>query len=238
MHPCSLDAPAPGLLPGSSPLFLSLRALAGFLAILCYFFTLKRLNLATAILLNYSSPIFVMLMAIPFLKEKVSWAIVVPFLLSFSGILCLALPELRFRALPFAAGLVAGLLAAVAYVTISYLGRFENPLTVVYYFTAWSVAGSLLLCYARFRMPAAPDLPSLIGAGLFGLAGQWGMTQAYFYGPASLISVFSLTTPLFGYLLGLLLWHETLTPLSVVGMLLILVGCAILSIKYHKTRGV
>lgn len=223
---------------GRHPFFLSLRALAGFLAILCYFFTLRRLNLATAVVLNYTSPIFVMLLAIPFLKEKISWHLVVPFLISFIGMICLALPELQFRAVPFSAGVAAGFLAAIAYVTISYLGRFENPLTVIFYFTLWSVVGSTPLFLSRFQTPTGGDLLFLTGAGLFGLVGQWGMTRAYFHGPASLISVFSLTTPLVGYLLGLLFWKETLTPLTTAGMFLIVAGSAILSIKYHQSRGI
>ena len=168
----------------------------------------------------------------------VGWNVVEGVIASFAGIICLALPELTFRALPFSAGLAAGLLAAIAYVTISYLGRFEHPLTVIFYFTLWSLLGSVPLFFSRFQMPIPRDLSFLIGAGVFGLVGQWGMTRAYFHGPASVISVFSLITPLIGYLLGLLFWQETLTPVSALGMVLILAGSATLSVQYHRKRGV
>ena len=223
---------------GRHPFFLSLRALAGALAIFCYFFTVRRLNLATAVVLNYTSPIFVMLLAIPFLKERLSWNLTVPFSISFAGIVCLALPELSFRGLPFSAGLAAGFLAAVAYVTISYLGRFESPLTVVFYFTLWSLILSIPLLPGRFREPVSADWIFLVGAGLFGLVGQWGMTNAYFHGPASVISIFSCATPLIAYLLGLFFWQEKLSPLTTTGILLIIAGSVALSVRYHRSRGV
>ena len=223
---------------GRHPFFLSLRALAGALAIFCYCFTVRRLNLATAVVLNYTSPIFVMLLSIPFLKEKISWNLTIPLFISFIGIVCLALPELSFRGLPFSAGLAAGFLAAVAYVTISYLGRFESPLTVVFYFTLWSLILSTPLLLGRFREPTSADWTFLVGAGLFGLVGQWGMTNAYFHGPAPVISVFSCITPLVAYLLGLFFWQEKLSPLTTIGILLIIAGSVLLSVRYHKTRGV
>ena len=223
---------------GRHPFFLSLRALAGSLAILCYFFTLRRLNLATAVVLNYTSPVFVMLLAIPFLKEKISLNLVIPFLISFMGIACLAWPEFSFRGLPFSAGLAAGFLAAIAYVTISYLGRFESPLTVVFYFTLWSFLLPTPFVFTHFQTPTMGDGIFLVGAGLFGLIGQWGMTNAYFHGPASVIRVFSSVTPLVAYLLGLIFWQEKLSPLTTVGIVFIITGSAILSVQYHKSRGV
>ena len=220
---------------GRHPFFLSLRALAGAFAILCYFYTVRRLNLATAVMLNYTSPIFVMLLAIPFLHEKISWNLIVPFLISFAGILCLALPELSFRVLPFSIGLTAGFLAAVAYVTISYLGRFESPLTIVFYFTFWSFLISSPFLF-HFQTPVPGEILFLAGAGIFGLIGQWGMTNAYYHGSAAVISVFSLITPVFAYLLGLIFWRETLASVTMVGIFLVILGSIFLSVRYHRTR--
>lgn len=220
---------------GRHPFFLSLRAFSGFLALLLNFFTVRHLNLATAVVLNFTSPIFVMLLAIPFLKEKVTWDTVLLFLISFLGVVCLARPEFSFRSLPFTAGLSSGFFAAVAYVTISYLGRFESPITVIFHFTAWSALLSSPSTLARFQMPGALDWLFLIGAGVFASVGQWGMTMAYFHGEASVISVFSSATPLIAYFFGFLFWQEKLTPLANLGIFLIVVGSAALSVRYQKT---
>ena len=223
---------------GRHPFFLSLRAFSGFLALFLNFFTVRHLNLATAVVLNYTSPVFVMLFAIPFLKEKVSWDTVLLFLISFAGILCLAEPDFSFKGFPFATGLASGFFAAIAYVTISYLGRFESPITVIFHFTFWSALLSTPWTLAHFQTPVGVDWIFLAGAGLFASIGQWGMTKAYFHGDASIITVFSSITPLIAYFFGFLLWQEKLTPLANLGMFLIVVGSAALSVRYQKSRGV
>lgn len=224
---------------GRHPFFLSLRAFSGFLALICYFFTLRRLNLATAVVLNYTAPVFVMLLAVPFLKEKVSRDTVFLFVVSFIGIICLAQPKIiALQGVPFAAGLASGFFAAVAYVTISYLGRFENPITVIFHFTLWSAILSTPPLLKVFQVPGGFDWIFLIGAGFFASVGQWGMTKAYAHGEASVISAFSCVTPLFACLLGLFIWQEKLNFLSNVGILLIVLGSAALSVRYQRTQGV
>ena len=223
---------------GRHPFFLSLRAYSGFFALLLNFFTIRHLNLATAVVLNYTSPVFVMLLAIPFLKEKISWHTVFLFLVSFVGVACLARPEFSLKGLPFTSGLASGFFAAIAYVTISYLGRFESPFTVIFHFTFWSAVLSTPLTLSHFRVPFGSDWTFLIGVGIFASLGQWGMTKAYFHGDASIISVFSSVTPLIAYLFGFLFWQEKLTPLANIGMFLIVIGSALLSVRYQKTHGV
>ena len=87
-------------------------------------------------------------------------------------------------------------------------------------------------------MPAGTDWVYLLGAGFFASLGQWGMTKAYFQGEASVISVFSTVTPLISYFLGFLFWQEKLTLLGNFGILFIIVGTALLSVRYQKSRGV
>ncbi|MFH1857964.1 MAG: DMT family transporter [Candidatus Omnitrophota bacterium] len=221
---------------GRHPVFLSLRGLSGFAAIVCYFFALRHLTLATAVVLNYTSPVFVMLLAIPFLKERVSWDIVLLFIISFVGVLCLARPDFLAQSGPFASGLASGFFAAVAYVTISYLGRFENPITVIFHFVLWTGALSTPFLLKQFQMPGGLDWLFLIGAGFFASIGQVWMTQAYFCGSASIISIFSSVAPLMAYLLGVLFWQEKLSPLMNLGIFLIVVGNALLSVRYQKTQ--
>ena len=223
---------------GRHPFFLSLRAYSGFFALLFNFFTIRHLNLATAVVLNYTAPIFVMLLATPLLQEKISWNTVLLFLISFIGVVFLAGPDFSLKGLLFTTGLASGFFAAIAYVTISYLGRFESPTTVIFHFTFWSAVLSSPLTFAHFRIPVGWDWVFLFGAGVFASFGQWGMTMAYFRGDASIISVLSSATPLIAYLFGFLFWQEKLTPLANTGMLLIVIGSTLLSVRYQKTRGV
>jgi len=223
---------------GRHPFFLSLRAFSGFLALVCYFYTLRHLNLATAVVLNYTAPVFVMLLAVPFLKEKISLGTFFLFFISFAGVFCLGQMDFRIQLLPFMTGLTSAFFAAVAYVTISYLGRFESPFTVIFHFSFWSVILSTPHFLLHAQKPQGINWVFLVGAGIFAAIGQWGMTKAYFHGPASIISITSSATPLISYLLGVLFWGESLPFVANIGIFMIIFGSVLLSIRYQRSRGV
>ena len=48
-----------------------LRGLSGFVALSLHFYTIEHLPLGTAVMLNYTSPIFVAVFAVLFLKERI-----------------------------------------------------------------------------------------------------------------------------------------------------------------------
>ena len=210
---------------------LFLRSAFGFTAMCMFFLAIEWLPLSTATVLNFSSPVFVVLLSGLFLREKGAFRVLPLVLVAFAGVALLVSPEMDSMSLEVVLGLSSALFAAMAYVTIRRLSRTESATTIVLYFSFWSslLAGLALamaiafgwsdLAPARvFATLSQPrDLALLIGVGLFGTLGQVFLTSAYSREKASIVSPFSYLAPIFSYGCGLLLFNEVPTWTSLAG---------------------
>ncbi len=208
---------------------LALRGIYGFIALSLHFYTLAKLPLGTAVLLNYTAPLFILVFSLFFLKERTHPA--VPFLvgLSFFGVYLLI--EGGFTA--WNADVFWGLLSAVfssfAYLTIASLKRREKPLTIIFYFTAISMLGSSVCFLRGFVWPRPTEWVYLLGVGLGSYFGQLWMTIALRRAPASLVSPFSYLTPLLSFVYGFLFFEEKIAAISLAGAVIIIAGGCLLS---------
>jgi drug/metabolite transporter (DMT)-like permease len=189
-----------------------LRAAIGMGAMGSGFFALSVMPLVDATALSFTHPMFLTLLAIPLLGERVGVHRVGAVAAGFLGVLVLSLGQGGFRASIGAVGLAAGLtnafLSACASLLIRKLSITESSATI----TAWQsllMTGlcSLLLGFGWITPPPR-DLLLLVGIGLCGGFAQYWMTQAYRYGPASVVSAFTYTGIVWAVLFGMLVWNE------------------------------
>ncbi len=219
---------------------LLLRSLFGFTALVLFFFALERLPLSHAVILNFSSPVFVVLLSGVMLGEQRT-GMILPFVLAaFVGAALLVAPEwmgVRYEAV---LGLLSAVFAALAYVTVRRLSSTESSRTIVFYFSLYgtlfglaALVGADLAWPEEYALEAiAPalldpvNLAYLCGVGVAATLGQLFLTSALVLEKASVVSVFSYLNPLMSYFLGLAFFGEVPTVSSVVGGLLVLGGCA------------
>ena len=218
---------------------LVLRGVSGFLALTLHFYTLSILPVGMAVILNYTGPIFVAILATCFLGERPSPFLLLMILISFSGVYLLIRPEFRTdpsENMAIFLAILSGFLAAVAVMTIRAVGHRESPLTVIFSFTSISTVGSLLYLPFGFKWPPAREWFAifLVAGGSF--YGQLWMTLSYRRAPASLISPFAYLTPLVAFFAGLVFWRETLTPRNLLGVALVILGGILISI-FEGIRG-
>jgi drug/metabolite transporter (DMT)-like permease len=154
-------------------------------------------------------------------------------LFGFVGIVLLLRPQLQTDTWrPALAGLVSGMLAAVAYVNIKRLGKLGEPeWRVVFYFTLLAtLGGGGWMLLVGFHAPQIADLPVLVGIGISATLAQLALTRAYHRGRTLTVGALAYSTVVFSALYGVLWFGERLPPIAWLGMALI-VAAGILAVR-------
>ncbi|MCE2898729.1 MAG: DMT family transporter [Betaproteobacteria bacterium] len=204
-----------------------LRGLSGVVSLGLYFWCIARLPLATAVTLNYTSPLFLALFSALLLHERLRADRMRALCLAFGGVVLLLEPTLREDQWRDALlGLASGVLAATAYLNVKRLGATGEPgWRVVFWFTVVSTAASgAWMALAGFTIPTVANLWTLLGVGATATVGQLAMTRAYLTGNTLVVGAFAYSTVVFSTLFGLTLWGERLAPVALAGMALIIAG--------------
>ena len=197
------------------------RGISGFTALVLFFYAIARLPLATAVTLNYTAPLFLAVLSAWWLRERHGRGLVGAVLLGFVGIVLLLRPQVQGQDwLPALAGLISGMLAAVAYVNVKQLGKLGEPeWRVVFYFTLLAtLGGGFWMLIAGFHRPLAEDWPWLIGIGVTATLAQLALTRAYHRGHTLTVGALAYTTVGFSAVYGIVLFGERLPLQAWVGM--------------------
>lgn len=198
---------------------------AGLAAMACFFYAIPRLDLASAMLLNYSAPLFIPFIAWIWLKERVEPTVALAVPLGFIGLLMILKPTVAVTP-PALIGLLSGFLAAVAMVGIRRMAGMEPPLRTVFYFSLFSTLVSGLALPWGWQTPESWHWLALLGIGGLAAGAQMLLTMAYNRAPAAQTGTYTYLAVLFGSLYGWIGWHERFDVWSLVGMALVIGAAA------------
>lgn len=166
------------------------RALIGGTGMFLTLGVVRLLPLAEATILGFTTPMFAVILSALMLKEKVGvwrWTAV---MMGLIGVVIIAGPDTG--SLPLfgvAVGIGAAFMVALVTVQVRDLGRTEEPLTVVFYFSAFSAP---VLALGLLGTGAHHDTTGWLmlgGIGLTGLFAQIAMTASLRYGSVSSVIV-------------------------------------------------
>lgn len=200
---------------------LLLRSIFGTLGILFNFYSIDKLVLSDANMLNKLSPFFVIIFSGIFLKEKVNIKQIIAIIIAFVGTLFIIKPSLNLEIMPAIAGILGGVTAAAAYTCVRALSGKEHPETIVFYFSFISSVITFPLMIIYYENMNIMQLIYLILAGIFASLGQFGITLAYKYAPAKEISIFDYTNIIFSAIISLCLFGILPDYLSLIGYVVI-----------------
>lgn len=193
------------------------RSLSGFSALFLYFYAMTQLPLATAVTLNYTSPIFFVIWQIVLRGVRPTRLAWIALLLGFCGVVLLLRPSMDEDHLFGAVlGLISGGLAGLAYFHIKQLGALGEPeWRTVFYFSLFSAVGaSAWVSWHGFHWPEPRDMAWLIGAGLFATGAQLALTRAYRLGKTVFSNALAYTTVIFASLFGWMFFGERIDSLG------------------------
>ena len=217
------------------------RGVIGVASLCLWFWAIGGLPLATAMTLNQMSAVWMALFlmggAVLLGSKPLDPRLIAAVLVGFVGVALVLQPTFERDQLPWGlAGLGSGLLAAMAYLQVTALGRAGEPeLRVVFYFSlAGGVAGALLT--ALLPRPAQAQALGwegpllLLGVGISATVAQVLMTAAYTRGRVLVNASLNYSGIVFSALLGWWVFDEQPGWLAVSGIVLI-VGAGLTAIQ-------
>jgi len=161
-----------------------LRAIFGFIALTCYFYSVIHLPLADATVIYFINPVLTALVAASVLREHMGLREVGWVMLSLLAVLVVARPSFLFgaeRALDSTAvvlGLISAFFAAASYVTIRSI-RTDPPLLIVFYFSTITVLLGAPVVALGFIEPTLLEAVIVLGVGIATHLGQLAITWAF-----------------------------------------------------------
>ena len=220
---------------GSNRGLLLARGLFGTTALYFFFTTLQNIPLASAMTIQYLSPIFTSVIAIVLLGEKVrpfQWLF---YAMAFSGVLLIEQFDARISPFYLALGIMSAFCSGVAYNLVRRMREQEHPLTVVLHFQLVGVVAGFISLFFSWTTPNGWDWFWLFMIGVFSQLGQIFLTNALQRERAAGVAIINYSGLIYAIAFGTLFFGEQIVPLTIVGMALV-VGGVLLSVLYGKRK--
>lgn len=220
---------------GRHRLLLSLRGLAGFAALLCFFYAITHLPLGDATVIQYLNPVFTALLAALLLGESLRGSVLVGTVGSLAGVALIAQPAFLFgratRLDPYAVsiGVLGALLSAAAYVLVRRLKGREHYLVIVFYFSLAGTIGALPISVPVWVWPSWTGWGLLIAIGCVTQVAQIYMTRGLHLEEAGRATAIGYLQPVFAFAWGAIFFGEHPGWLGGLGALLILAGTFVIA---------
>jgi len=212
-----------------------LRAAMGMTGMACNFGAVLLLHLSESTTLNFTAPLFAVILTALVLHERVGpwrWTAVA---FGFLGVILIAQPgHSPLPPLGAAVGLAAALFNALISFQIRDLSRTEEPISVVFWFAVFG---------ATFMAPVLPFVRTehdvttwllLLSIGVAGTIAQLFMTAALRYGAVASVIVMDYSQLLWATALGWLVWNEFPTSTIWLGAPLIIAAGLVIAWREHR----
>lgn len=218
---------------GNNKRVLMIRGLSGAIALTLFFITIQAIPLASAVTIQYLSPIFTAILGIYIVKEKVKPLQWVFFILAFVGIVIIQGFDARVSTTYVIIGVLSALLSGVAYNCIRKLKQSEHPLVIVFYFPLVTLPLAGLYLFYDSVMPRGWEWLILIAIGVATQFAQFYMTKAYQSDELSKVASINYIGILYALGFGFVLFHESFSIEVYLGIAVVLSG-VILNVWYKQ----
>lgn len=213
----------------------ALRGIGVVGSALCFILALGTLPLAEASAVNFASPLFITVLAIPFLGELVDLRAWLAVLVGFAGVLIVVRPGTSGFHPGALLVLASCLLWAVAMIVGRRMGAAERPATTI----AWTAGTGLLLLTLAVPFVWVPltvgQVAHLMLLGVVASSAQFCVVAAYRLGPASVLAPISYCQLIWSGVLSWLLFAAPPDAWTVGGAVVIVAG-SLYSVRRARSR--
>lgn len=213
------------------------RAAYGLVGMLLNFLGVMLLPLAEATTFNFTSAFWAVILSALILHEKIGhyrWAAVA---LGFIGVVVIAQPGDGHIPLAGAAAALGGaFMIALISIQIRDLTRTEAPLTIVFYFSAFSIPVLALALPFVMTGHTPYQWGVLAGVAIFGLIGQLCLTAALRYGAVASVIVMDYSALLWATLFGWGVFDRLPPTTTWLGAPLIVAAGLVVAWREHRLK--
>ena len=204
------------------------------------FEAMKLLPIAEAVLLNYTAPIFVAILAVKFLKEKITGRITASLVLSFIGIVLIVFSNGTFAGINLL-GAIVGLSAGLSYAVFivlskDALSRVPNYTLVLYS----NLFAAIVLSPSILDMHSPLSLNVWILILIMAIFNTAFAVSLYFRGlrkiQAQEAAILAYLEPVSATLFGFAFLKQTPTIMVIVGGILVVLGGYVVTSQYALSR--
>lgn len=184
------------------------RGLVGAAAVQCGFYAIANMPIADATAISFSRALFLTILAIIFLGEKVGihrWSAT---LIGFLGIVIMLKPGSASLEVAALVGLGGAALVAALNILVRMLSSTERNEQIMLYSALINVAVSAPFAFALWVSPTPMEVLMLFGAAATGFVGQWSMIEGFRAGEASALAPISYIRLIFALILGYFLFGQ------------------------------
>jgi len=207
----------------------AVRSVFGAINGFCFFYALGELPLAEVLVLTFLAPIFIALLGIPLLNERVDRRVIYALVIGFAGLAVVVLGQMEndgpARSI---SGIVAALASAVSYAASLVLLRSRAQKDALIHIVLLMHLGPALMsapfAYAVWVAPEGRDWLWFLLIGVFGLSGHYLIASAYKYVQAAKLAPLEYTAIIWAIIIGYAFFDEIPTIYTFAGGALIILG--------------
>ena len=216
---------------------LVLRAVLTLAAWWMYYPQGQHLQLAEMTTLYYVAPVITLLLAVVFLKERLTLARTGAAAIGFFGVVIAANPSGLSLGLPALLALAAAFCWAVAMIVMRTISQRESSLVLVFSINLFYVV--VLIPFAVFLWrPLEPmALLGIVSTGIAAGIAQYLIIEAARRVPASVLGTVEYSALVWSFVLGFLLWGEVPAGHVYIGAAMVVVAGLILAWSERRRRG-
>lgn len=214
------------------------RNLAHFMGQYCWFYGVAVLPLAAVFAIEFTTPIWVALLAFLFLKEDMTRARILTVSLGFVGILVILRPGFAVVSGDSLVVMLAAVGFAISLTVTKTLSRTDSPLSILFYMSLMQAPLSLAFCLFDWKWPSADNWFPLLVVTVAGLSAHFCIARAFRHADATVVAPLDFLRLPLAAMVGYFFYNESLDLFVLVGATVIFLGNFLgIRAERWRTRG-
>lgn len=220
----------------SKPRAIALRAVLGTVTLITTFAAYSLMPMAETAVLLFTASLFVPVLGVAILGEKVGpyrWTAV---LVGFVGVAIMVNPTGETNTLGVTLALCAALMQAFMSTLLRHMSGHERPETITFYFFVIGTFVTGLALPFVATGPTLAEIPLFFGIGLSGAAAQWLYSTALKNTPLAVVAIFNYSSIVWAMLFGWLIWNDWPLPIVLAGSVVVIASNMLIVWRENRLR--